>query len=990
MIKSKRRKNSYKNLIHKLNTTTEDPIPVGTPQGDPLDSSAFHQATITTSTDSPSSDSPLGPTSPNHETTADLPTVFTTPIYDGASTSSDVPSTTRPLPPLDKLEIPRHGQSNFGDIPSPSYLLSPDPDPLLGYCRDLVNSQPDVFQRRDVDLLLSAINRSNSIEPAVTEWIDLEWPPGPQRPPPKEDSNSSRPKPAPSSIDKPSRASLYRFTQQLYLKDTARCAGDIIEGRLGNVPASPGTEAVYTHYREIFGTPSVDVHQESTIPTPDWDCTYSPFTTEEITDTLKRVKSKSKGPDGISIANLMSINVNRLCLLLNIITATGTIPTRILQCRTTLIPKGIPSDNVTDWRPITISSVLIKTLNRLILKRLNHAPVSHSQRGFITMDGCLGNNLLLSHLIRKHRNKGQPHFIITLDIKKAFDSVSHQAILRALNRFRVNSIYSNFIMKSYSNVWTTIAIGRDRTAPIPMIRGVKQGDPLSPLLFNFVMDELLSLLPNNIGLSLGNGHNIAAMAYADDLILMARNKGDATRLLNITTEFLTMIGMQLNPAKSYSLGCVVVPKKKKLVVDTVNAFSINGHPIKSIGPTDQVKYLGHHYNFQGICRPDLSTLRVHLDRLCAAPLKPQQKLNILKTYLLPRYFYGFQNPSITGKLLGGAARMTRMAARRMLHLPRTSASAYLHASIRDGGLGIPDFSTAIPSVLLKRLDNLEDKAGLNNDLDLVTLFEEGGMDSLRMKLSRILGTIPHTSNGPRKYYSMKLQNSISGNGLHQGASNPASSQWIGNPPRFWGGQDFIRSIQLRGNLLPTIGIVSNPPEARGCRAGCRRQETLCHVLQRCPVTHLERCRRHDFIVKDVQRWGEANGWDTLVEPHFRSPEGLRKPDLLLLKDDKIIITDIQVVWEGPRVMAAAYTTKERYYSTPNFIEAVQRRFPGRTITVLPFIIGARGTWYRQSSLLLNNLGLPQRAANDLVIRTLTGGMIIHQSFNRGVWARNNH
>ncbi|GJQ84512.1 hypothetical protein Trydic_g15412 [Trypoxylus dichotomus] len=86
-----------------------------------------------------------------------------------------------------------------------------------------------------------------------------------------------------------------------------------------------------------------------------------------------------------------------------------------------------------------------------------------------------------------------------------------------------------------------------------------------------------------------------------------------------------------------------------------------------------------------------------------------------------------------------------------------------------------------------------------------------------------------TSNIKRDW-SQILQDSCSGNGLRQGSIDGVSGEWSG--------RDYIEAVLLRGNLLPTKDIPSNPPHERKCRAGCNKTESLSCVA-RLPAHILE-------------------------------------------------------------------------------------------------------------------------------------------------------
>ncbi len=93
---------------------------------------------------------------------------------------------------------------------------------------------------------------------------------------------------------------------------------------------------------------------------------------------------------------------------------------------------------------------------------------------------------LLKHA-RKNRNN---LYVCLLDVSKAFDSVPHKSTERALRRNNAPNMLIDIINDQYSNVYTSISYHEKSSTKIKLLRGVKQGDPLSSLLFNLVVDEL--------------------------------------------------------------------------------------------------------------------------------------------------------------------------------------------------------------------------------------------------------------------------------------------------------------------------------------------------------------------------------------------------------------------------------------------------------------------------------------------------------------------
>lgn len=74
-------------------------------------------------------------------------------------------------------------------------------------------------------------------------------------------------------------------------------------------------------------------------------------------------------------------------------------------------------------------------------------------------------------------------------------------------------------MKGYRGCSTTVSVGSGTTPTLGVQRGVKQGDTLSPVLFNAVMDELLCAL--NPALGGGEGVRVEVLGFSDDLVLLS-------------------------------------------------------------------------------------------------------------------------------------------------------------------------------------------------------------------------------------------------------------------------------------------------------------------------------------------------------------------------------------------------------------------------------------------------------------------------------------
>ena len=146
-----------------------------------------------------------------------------------------------------------------------------------------------------------------------------------------------------------------------------------------------------------------------------------------------------------------------------------------------------------------------------------HLPFSTRQKAFRSGDGVADSVWFIQAVIKHHQDSLRPRNVAFLDVKKAFDSVSHQSMLVAAARLGVQPPFLRYIRELCSNAVTTLRIGPDVSAPISLGRGVRQGDPLSVHLFNAVIDTCLA---GYLGCEVGD-LRVNHGAFADDIALFA-------------------------------------------------------------------------------------------------------------------------------------------------------------------------------------------------------------------------------------------------------------------------------------------------------------------------------------------------------------------------------------------------------------------------------------------------------------------------------------
>lgn len=254
------------------------------------------------------------------------------------------------------------------------------------------------------------------------------------------------------------------------------------------------------------------------------------------------------------------------------------------------------------------------------------------------------------------------------------------------------------------------------------------------------------------------------------------------------------------------------------------------------------------------------------------------------------------------------------------------------------------------------------------------------------RISRMVDPTATTKAEVTAKNSSALENSFFGNGIAQAGNNAGCSRYLTSPPPYWSCEDYISAIQLRFNLLPSKSMPTVPRDERRCRAGCFRAETLSHILQSCPVTHWPRIRRDNFVAKRVADGARKQGWTVLEEPHIRDDEQrLHKPDLLMEKNDQVVICDVAVHWEGPNPLTVAYEHKEATYSTTALLSKLASTYPQKAIYVLPLVVGARGTWCHKNKGVVERVGLGVRVIDDIIHTAMRGSWMTHRDFMKMIW-----
>lgn len=143
-------------------------------------------------------------------------------------------------------------------------------------------------------------------------------------------------------------------------------------------------------------------------------------------------------------------------------------------------------------------------------------------------------------------------YIGFVDFNKAFDSLDHDSIWKALESQGVEAKYIRLIRNIYSKSMGQIKLERTGEE-FPIQRGVRQGDPISPKLFSAVLEMIFRNLEwERYGLNI-NGTNLNHLRFADDIILFSENPDDLETMLQQLSNESAKVGLSMNTSKTKAM-----------------------------------------------------------------------------------------------------------------------------------------------------------------------------------------------------------------------------------------------------------------------------------------------------------------------------------------------------------------------------------------------------------------------------------------------------
>jgi hypothetical protein len=248
-----------------------------------------------------------------------------------------------------------------------------------------------------------------------------------------------------------------------------------------------------------------------------------------------------------------------------------------------------------DFRSISLVSGVYKIIAKVLANRLRKVVekiILKSQNAFVKGRQILDSVLIANECLDSRIKSGEPGLICKLNIEKAYDHVNWNSLLYLMKRCGFEERWCSWIAHYISSARFSVLVNGTPSGFFSSSRGLRQGDPLSPLLFVIVIEALSKMFAISIhkgflsGFSVGSDSNgvlkISHMLFGDDTLVLCGANPDHLRFLRVLfLSFEAVSGLKINPAKSILVLVGNVDNMDELA--DIMGCGVSSQPLKYLG-----------------------------------------------------------------------------------------------------------------------------------------------------------------------------------------------------------------------------------------------------------------------------------------------------------------------------------------------------------------------------------------------------------------------
>ncbi|XP_074288901.1 uncharacterized protein LOC141614046 [Silene latifolia] len=225
-------------------------------------------------------------------------------------------------------------------------------------------------------------------------------------------------------------------------------------------------------------------------------------TSEEIKQVVFSIPNeKAHGPDGYTskfFKDSWDIVDPDICAAVAEFFMTGQLLTQLNATNITLIPKCERPTSVKHFRPIACCNMLYKIISKLLCNRLSLVlpDLIHDNQGaFIKGRSIIENVLICQDIVQQYSRKGvSPRCLFKIDLQKAYDTVEWEFVEQMFHGLNFPTHFTQLVMVCVNSTAFTLSLNGSNFGYFKGQRGLRQGDPISPLIFTMCMEYLTRLI----------------------------------------------------------------------------------------------------------------------------------------------------------------------------------------------------------------------------------------------------------------------------------------------------------------------------------------------------------------------------------------------------------------------------------------------------------------------------------------------------------------
>lgn len=281
-----------------------------------------------------------------------------------------------------------------------------------------------------------------------------------------------------------------------------------------------------------------------------------PPTREEVKNAVKALKSnKAPGKDEITAEILKkggNVVTEKLWDIMLKIWEKEEIPAEWQEAVVVPIHKKGEKEECGNYRGISLLSIPYKVISKIILNRLEHYSnevIGDHQAGFIKGRSTTNQIFMLKEIVAKYWEYNKEFFAVFIDFQKAYDSIIREKLWSQLEKFGIPRKLINLIRMTVTGSRCSVRINGCNCEPFEINSGVRQGDGLSPILFNIAIEEAMQII-SQIDLGVKVGAKVNILAFADDVVILAESFEDVKTLTKVFIKEAGKVGLKTNDKKT--------------------------------------------------------------------------------------------------------------------------------------------------------------------------------------------------------------------------------------------------------------------------------------------------------------------------------------------------------------------------------------------------------------------------------------------------------